>query len=329
MQRTAFIPPPRPYTDDDLIDEYVGQAELSPATLHSYRAHQRNFAGWLAAHGTSLRTATAGDVHRFMSYLRSPDRALQYQRTRGDELSPATRKIALASLRALYRYLFIVELVTSDPTAMIRAPRVTQTPGIYLTPEELNQLLNAPGSARERIQTYLLAYTAARSGELRSLRWSDVDFDNAVLRIHGKGSKVRFVDIHPKLIVELRHWWIHQLSEAERTPALRDARHDPNTDFVLLTRTGRQLSDTAIYKQLKRRACAAGLHVQDSAHREHRSLVSPHALRRTFATYLLNEGHPIDAVADVLGHDSTDTTRRHYAFSSSDRRRSTIRGFNP
>lgn len=130
-------------------------------------------------------------------------------------------------------------------------------------------------------------------------------------------------------MVELRRWWIHQEIEVQRSEAIARARANPDTDFVLLTRTGRQIPSTAIAKQLKRRACLAGLHVLEPAHREYRSRVSPHALRRSFATYLLNEGHGIDSVADVLGHASIDTTRRHYAFSSSERRRATVRGFNP
>ena len=63
------------------------------------------------------------------------------------------------------------------------------------------------------------------------------------------------------------------------------------------------------------------------AHKEWRSEVTPHTLRRTFATILLNSGNPLDAVADVLGHESVDTTRRHYAFASDERRRQTIHSF--
>jgi len=97
---------------------------------------------------------------------------------------------------------------------------------------------------------------------------------------------------------------------------------------VLLSRTGRQLAPGAIAKQLKRRAARAGLYELEGKHREHRSRVSPHALRRTFATLLLNDGHHLDAVADVLGHSSVDTTRNHYAFSSNARRRRTIEAFD-
>jgi site-specific recombinase XerD len=128
---------------------------------------------------------------------------------------------------------------------------------------------------------------------------------------------------------ELRRWHIHQEHQATHNEAVALARSNPKTNFVLLTRSGRPVTHTAIYKQLKRRASTAGLYVLDSAHREHRSLVSPHAIRRSVATMLLNDGHPLDAVADVLRHRQVDTTRAHYAFASSERRRATIEAILP
>ncbi len=78
---------------------------------------------------------------------------------------------------------------------------------------------------------------------------------------------------------------------------------------------------------VKRRATRAGLYVEEPMHGECRSRVSPHVLRRTFATLQLNDGQPLDAVADVLGHESVDT-REHYAFSSNERRRATIMSYS-
>jgi integrase len=188
--------------------------------------------------------------------------------------------------------------------------------------------VDAPGTPRERIVAYLLAYTACRLDEIRSLRWRDVDFEAATLLIHGKGDKYRVLDIHPHLMPELRRWRLRQDHLAGRDERLRLRRDNPDTDFVLVTRTAMQLSHSAIAKQIKRRATVAGLCVQSPRHKECRSAVSPHVLRRTFATLLLNDGHHLDAVADVLGHESVDTTRKHYAFTSNARRRATIEGFH-
>ena len=308
----------------DLITEFCLQVEVGSKTRERYRRHLTYFTTWLMqtrARDVDLLETSPADVHRFMGRLRSSGAV------RDEPLSASTRKSYLASLRGFFRYLLLVRLIVHDPTHGIRPPRVTPTRGLSLTAAQLRQLLDTDGSARERIQTYLLVFTAARSGEIRRLRWQDVDLPNRAITLHGKRDARRTIAIHPELMSELRRWSIHQDREAERNELIRQARSDPDTDFVLLTSTGRQLSASAIYKQVKRRASHAGLFRLEPAHREHRSLVSPHALRRSFATLLLNQGEHLDAVSDVLGHASVDTTRRHYAFSSPARQRTTIEAF--
>jgi integrase len=169
-------------------------------------------------------------------------------------------------------------------------------------------------------------YTAARVSELCNLTWDDVNFHTRTIQLNGKNNKPHTVDIHPRLMGELRLWYINQQYAAQTSPALADALSHPDTAFVLLSRNGQRLTPSAISKQLKRRAARAGIHALPPKHGEHRSRVSPHAIRRSVATALLNSGYSLDAVADVLNHAQTDTTRRHYAFSSSERRRSTIHG---
>jgi len=334
----ATYPPVHDHPDGDscraLIAEFIAQADVSQHTKVKYRAHLNEFHAWLnhaelhpdTPAPTRLVDVTAMQAHRFMAYLRQLDRPTSP--TSGVALAGGTRKNYLASLRSLYGFLLDVGLVDIDPTSRIRRPASAVTQGLHLSPEELRRLLDVRSSPRSRIQTYLLAYTAARSGELRRLRWHDIDFVQRSIRLHGKRDKTRVVAIHPRLMSELRRWFLHQEAESERHEAVRIARANPDTDYVLLTRSGKPLSATSIYKQLNRRAVAAGLHVLEPAHGECRSRVSPHALRRTFATLLLNDGQPLDAVADILGHASVDTTRRHYAFASSARQRATVEAFN-
>lgn len=119
---------------------------------------------------------------------------------------------------------------------------------------------------------------------------------------------------------ELRRWYLHQEADALKHPMMMEARANEDTNFVLMTRNGNPPRSSGIAQQLKNRRVAAGLHVLEPSKRGcGRSRITPHALRRTFATLLLNDGHHFDAVADVLGHVNLDTTRKHYAFSSSER----------
>lgn len=335
--RAAAVPHATTSADDAaLITEFCVQADVTEATRIKYRTHLAEFSRWLqhpqtiATYCPGLATATQANVVRFMAYLLVGDRyaASAYCKPR-TALAASSRKSVLGSLHAFYRYLVYVGLADRNPADGLPRPKQKPRPGLHLTADELRRLLDVRGSARERIQVYLLAYTAARAGEIRNLRWQDVDLAARTLALRTKGDRHRVVDIHPRLMSELRRWFLYVDHLAERNPALRAAMSDPDRDFVLLTRSGRQLSPSTIYKQLKRRAVRACLYELEPGHREHRSLVSPHTLRRTFATLLLNDGHHLDAVADVLGHESVDTTRKHYAFSSNARRRATIEAFNP
>ena len=306
-----------------LIEEFRAQAEVAPSTTYKYGVHLREYAHWLSTVvGKDVTAASPGDVRRYMAYLRGGDRfaARHHHRING-ELKASARKNILSSIHAMYRYLVSVELLVADPSATVK-------PGVHLTAKELRALLDAPGGdARERFVTFLLVYTGARTNEVRTLRWMDVDLQARTMMVRGKGDKFRMLDIHPALMVEMRRWWFRQDEIQHRYPAMREAMSDPERAYVLITRNGKPLAPTVIGRHIKRRAASIGLRPRPAKHWSNRTDVSPHALRRSFATLLLNEGHHIDAVADVLGHVSVDTTRQHYAFTSNARRRATIEAF--
>ena len=320
-----------------LIAEFAEQADVTATTRMKYRAHLTELLAWLN-HATTrndnsgpvqLVDVSPGDLHRYMAYLRGKDRyaAVVHHRVRG-ELSASARKNHLSSIHSFFRYLRDVRVIANDPSTSIKAPRIPRRPGISLTTDEVRRILDAPGTPRERIQAYLLAYTAARTEEIQHLRWHDIDFTKATITIHGKYDKLRIIDIHPRLMSELRRWYIYQEDDADRNPAIRAAKSDPEHDLVLLTRLGNPVPKGLIARQLKNRAARADVHVRENGGRDNRSAVSPHALRRTFATLLLDQGHHIDAIADVLGRASVDTTRQHYAYGSDARRRATLHAYD-
>jgi integrase len=328
-------PPVQPIDPDsrELLDEFLVQVDISDLTLIKYRAQLEEWARWLSHPASQvagdsardIRSATPREVQRFFGYLRSGDRfAARVPRSDAPALSPSSRKNYLASLRSLYRYMTSMRIIDADPTLAIRSPKVRTRPGVRLDAEEINQLLDAPGSPRSRVVAYLLVFTAARADEVRRLRWDDVDLRERTIMLNTKGGDYHAVDIHPRLMVELRRWHLHQAQLAESSPALASALRDPARAHVLLTRSGNAMAKGAISKELQRRAASIDLYRLDPAHREQRSRVTPHAIRRSVATMLLNSGEPIDAVADVLHHRQLDTTRRHYAFSSNRRRKATI-----
>lgn len=318
----------------DLIHEFALDARrVLESTLAKYAVHVEEFRVWLLHESASdpdrgraqLVDATPQDVHRFLAYLRRPNRFAAAETARGGRaLSASSRKGAYSALRSFYRFAVRLRIVTLDPTAPVDAPRVLITPGLVLSRDELRLLLDAPGSPRTRIQTYLLAYTLARAGAIRALRWSDVDFHQRTLLLHTKNNAHDTIGIHPALMTELRRWFIYQETLAERYDAIGTAKQHPETDFVLLTRNGKQLPKNTITKQLKARATRLGLHLHVTRSGEVVSRVSAHTLRRSVATIRLNDGEPLDAVSDMLMHRQLDTTRRHYAFAGNERRRATF-----
>ena len=324
----------RPDLNTRLIAEFIAVSPSSESTKLRYATQIGEFREWLAhpqterTGSTALLAARRADIVRFIAYLASGDRyaAPRTVPDRSRVLSDSARKNYMSALHSFYKHLVTLELADKNPTEDVARPRVRVRPGVRLTAVELRRFLDAPGSPRDRVQAYLLAYTGCRLNEIRCLRWSDVDFNEGTLMVLGKRDKYRVVDIHSRLVPELRRWRMYQDARAERDPRVAQARSNPDADFVLLSRTGQQLSASAICKQIKRRATVAGLYVKSPKHGECRSAVSPHVLRRTLASLLLNDGHHLDAVADVLGHESVDTTRKHYAFSSNARRRATIEG---
>lgn len=324
-----------PHTDNArIIGAFCSQAEVMATTRVKYAAHIAELSRWLAhpsspAGVTGLIGVTRAEVVHFMAYLLEGDRyAGSPNARRRGSVAASTRTSVIGTLNAFFAYLVSISMIDDNPVAGVPRPRKRSRPGITLNAEELRCLLDVRTNPRDRVQTFLMVFTAARAGELRDLTWSDVDFPSGTITFSGKGDAPRAVDIHPMLMTELRRWYLYLDARAEIEPATQAALAAPSGGYVLMTRTGRKLSATTMSKQLKRRAVHAGLYELPSTHGEYRSLVSPHALRRSFATILLNDGHHLDAVADVLGHKSLDTTRRHYAFSSNEHRRATVEAFS-
>lgn len=145
-----------------------------------------------------------------------------------------------------------------------------------------------------------------------------------------KRRKAYTLELHPAFRDELLAWREVQQRIAASNPAIAEALANPETAFLLLSRNGRQLTHSTIAKQVKWRARRAGIRVQDGDRfqKENVSALSPHVMRRSWATTSLNDGQPLDTIKTVLNHTDISTTIRHYAFTSDERRRDAILGFS-
>lgn len=337
-------------SNDQLIAEAI---EINHAgigkekTLERYRDHLIHFSHYLASvHGATFYTARRKHIRLFMGHLEKPGgakphdsrlrcewcKARGYPNGRsGQGWSASYRKSYLSAIKFLYRH-FLAEddLPDLNPAALEASPKIIHKRGYTPTRDEIKRLLEAPGSARGRLLAYWMFYAPSRLATFADARWPDLDLDQATREVVGKGDQVDVFALAPPLLRELRLYRRWQLAEAQQNPAMRDALSDPETAYVLLSRNGKRTHPQSVAKIIKWHALRAGVGVRTGDIRwdapgGRTSRVSPHAMRRAWATIALNDEElPIDVVSEVLKHKDIATTRRHYAPTKSDRARAAL-----
>jgi integrase/recombinase XerD len=200
----------------------------------------------------------------------------------------------LSSIRSFYKFLQIAEVIETMPTEFVDAPKTGRKLPDVLSVEEIDALiatidLSLPQGHRNKAMLETLYSCGLRVSELISLKLGDLFFDDGFIRVTGKGDKQRLVPISS---VARRN--IELYLEQRRTMRV-DAR---STDIVFLNRNGRKLTRVMIFTIIKRAAEAAGI----------TKTISPHTLRHSFATHLIEGGASIRQVQEMLGHESILTT---------------------
>lgn len=337
-------------SDEQLVAEAI---EINHAgvgkdkTLERYQDHLVHFSQYLASvHGKTFYSCRSKHVRLFMGHLTRPGgptphqsrlgcewcRARGYPNGRaGQGWSASYRKSYLSAIKFLYRHFLAEEdLPDHNPAALKTSPKIVLKRGYTPTREEVKKLLEAPGSPKARLIVHWTFYAPSRRATFADALWRDIDLDEGTWELLGKGDKADIFVLNAPLLRMFRIYRRWQLSEAEKNPAIRDALSDPETAFVLLTRTGKRTAPESIYKMLRRHAVRAGVGVYNTKGRWDApgglsSRVSPHAMRRAWATIALNdEEQPIDVVSAVLLHRDIATTRRHYAPTKPDRARAAL-----
>lgn len=337
-------------SDEQLIAEAteINHAGIGKTkTLERYEDHLVHYSQYLAsAHGKTFYTAQKKHVRLFMGHLEqpggeSPHRSrlrCEWCKVRGypdgksgPGWSPSYRKSYLSSLRFLYRHFQAEDdLPDLNPTLLESSPKIVYRRGYTPSRDDVKRLLAAEGTPKGRLLAHWMFYAPSRRKTFADAKWTDLDLDEGTWEVVGKGDKADIFALAPPLIRQLRLYRRWQLSEAERNPAMRDALSDPEKAYVLLTSSGKRTTPESIYKIITWHAVRAGVGVREASGRwdaagGKTSLVSPHSLRRAWATIALNdEEQPIDVVSEVLRHRDIATTRRHYAPTKSDRAKTAL-----
>ncbi len=256
--------------------------------------------------GASDHTISAyrGDLCEFVRHLESRNRPLGNPESvrsfmghlfrRGLARSTMSRKIA--AVRAFYRFLLRRGHLTTDPSEGIPAPKVPRSNPRFLNLEEVAALLDTSTGdrlidLRDRAMWELFYSSGLRVSELAALDMAGWAPAGHLVRVRGKGNKTRLVPLGEKATRRLREY----IEASGRWPA----RKDPVP--VFLNRSGGRLSIRGIQKRLEKRLRECGLDTK----------ISPHVLRHTFATHLLDSGADLRAIQEMLGHESLQTTQRY------------------
>jgi site-specific recombinase XerD len=271
------------------------------STIKTYRPVLRDFAIWAGERSPASISAFEIEAGFVAAWTTA------FVARNGRQPGSHATKNVIVTLRSLYGYLSKFGLLVDDdgrlvlnPTLAIDVPVIEQKQNDWLRQEEDEQLLTTLMSVEEEALIWLLRWTGLRNAELRSVKVGDVDFTEGYVYVrHGKGGKQRAVPIAPALRPHLNKW----LRNLESKGLYRE--NGP----LFPTRYGTPWAAQHAEKLVRRVGHRAGLRIDDKGV----SRLTPHCLRRTFGSHLLNCGVRLEVVSKLLGHSSTQITERAYA----------------
>lgn len=262
----------------DITDFLAFLAVERQSSAHTQDAYRRDLAalvGW--AQGRDLLSLCGDDVRSFI--------ASEHRR----KLSPKSLQRRLSACRSLYRWLLKQGRLAADPCAGVRAPKAARALPQVLDVDEAVALVELPTDAplglRDRALLELFYSSGLRLSEVCGLRWRDLDFEQGLVSVLGKGSKQRIVPVGSHARSALQEW--------------QQASHGTSAQFVFPGRAGKQISSRAIQLRIKQLATRQGVYKR----------IHPHLLRHSFASHVLESSGDLRGVQELLGHADISTTQ--------------------
>ena len=273
---------------DQILDQYlhylVVEKGLSKNTIEGYQLALNRFLGHLRKKGIQeIGDVKKFDIRAFLLVLRKKG------------LSAKTLARDLSAIRTFFQFLIQEEILEVNPVEEIESPKMTKTLPEILTLREVEQLLEQPDlrtplGIRDRAMLEVLYATGMRVSELIRLPVNQVNLESGYVVIYGKGSKERMVPLGSEAMK-----WVHLYLQTVRERLAKGK----ESHFLFITRSGRGMSRQRFWKNLKARGLKAGL----------RKRVTPHLLRHSFASHLLERGADLRSVQMMLGHVDISTTQ--------------------
>lgn len=266
--------------DNDYINKYLDylkyERKLSNNTYESYRYNLEKFSDFFK--GKNLLKLETDEIRDFLY---------------DDNVTAKTRAHYLTVINSFYNFLFENDLILKTPTSTIKLPKLEKKLPEFLTIEEVDKLLNInpmkPTDYRNVAMLETLYATGLRVSELVGLEISNIDFDECTIRVFGKGSKERIVPMNDSAKNALKIY-----IEEYRDYLLKDK----SSSYVFINNLGTKITRQGFFKILKKICRENGIDKH----------VSPHTLRHSFATHLLNNGADLRVIQELLGHSNITTT---------------------
>jgi integrase/recombinase XerD len=288
MHANVIRPPKAGVSDADpaigrFLDAVWMERGLSQNTLAAYRADLTALARWLEERHIVVTATSRADLLGFIAWR--------------VECGARPRSTArqLSSFRRFFRFLVREGAVSDDPTAQIAMPKIGRSLPRSLTEDEVEALLAAPVVTdplghRDRTMLEVLYATGLRVSELVNLKHNQVNANQGVIRIVGKGNRERLIPLGDESVR-----WLAEFAKGPRAEILLERQ----TEYMFPTRRGDRMTRQAFWHIIKRYAQKAGVQKD----------LSPHTLRHAFATHLLNRGADLRVVQMLLGHSDLSTTQ--------------------
>ena len=275
------------------------QRGLSTNTLDAYRRDVEKLLSFLEGSGTHVLDVRLEDLQQFAAGLHDIG------------IGPRSQCRILSGVRTFYRFLVLDGYLQQDPTELLESPVLGEHLPEFLTPAEVDRLkdsidLSKPEGHRNRAIIEVLFSCGLRVSELVNLKMSQIYSDEHFLRVLGKGSKERLVPVSNIALQEIENYkpWRNSL---DIKPG--------EEDYLFLNRRGAHLTRTMILIMLKRQAEEAGIE----------KTISPHTLRHSFATALLEGGADLRVIQTLLGHEHVGTTEIYTHLSNQSLREAVLK----
>ena len=269
---------------DKVIDDFIEYLDIEKKYSHytcvNYRDDLTKFSDYLNIQGIKYNQVNYADIRGFIAYLYDKKEATK----------TITRNISC--LRSFYKYLLRNNLIKENPMTLISNPKQDKTLPHYLTYEEIEELLrvtdkDTPFDIRDNLIIELLYSTGIRVGELVNIKIKDIDLNEESIRVFGKGKKMRIVYFGKPCKDKIKKY----------LEVRKDIVNGTN-EYLLLNKRGNKLGDRSIRTIFENIIKLNHLDIN----------FTPHTLRHTYATHMINEGADVRSVQELLGHSSISTT---------------------